>query len=110
MGQNLPVENYTPPEYAPTCSIQRLVELQMPGTGRREAGGVWRVALGGCKGTYACVRPHRYTYGIYWHTVANVDASDSRCRCIGKIIARDLRLVASRLDRMAVTRPGHVPP
>jgi len=59
----------------------------------------------GCKGTYACVRPRRYTYGIYWNTVANVDASDSRCRCIGKIIARDLRLVASRLSRMTVTRP-----
>jgi hypothetical protein len=58
-----------------------------------------------CKGTYACVRPRRYTYGIYWNTVANVDASDSRCRCIGKIIARDLMLVASRLNRMAVTRP-----
>jgi hypothetical protein len=38
-------------------------------------------------------------------TVANVDASDSRCRCIGKIIARDLRLVAGRLYRMAITRP-----
>jgi len=37
--------------------------------------------------------------------VANVDASDSRCRCIGMIITRDLRLVASRLCRMAVTRP-----
>ena len=59
-----------------------------------------------CKGTYACVRPHRYTYGNYRNTVANVDASDSRCRCIGKIIARDVRLVASRLYRMAVTRPG----
>jgi len=34
-----------------------------------------------------------------------VDASDSRCRCIGKIIARDLRLEASRLYRMAITRP-----
>jgi len=33
-------------------------------------------------------------------------ASDSRARCIGEIIARDLRLVASRLYRMAVTRPG----
>jgi len=58
------------------------------------------------KGTYARVRPHRYTYGIYWNTVANVDASDSRCRCRGKIIARDQRLVACRLYRMAVTRPG----
>jgi len=27
------------------------------------------------------------------------------CRCIGKIIARDLRLVTSRLYRMAITRP-----
>ena len=34
-----------------------------------------------------------------------MDASDSRCRYIGKIIARDQRLVASRLYRMAVTRP-----
>jgi len=62
--------------------------------------------LAQCKGAYACVRPHRYTYGNYWNTVANVDASDIRCRCIGKIIARDLRLMASRLYRMAVTRPG----
>jgi len=58
-----------------------------------------------CNGTYACVRAHRYTYDNYRNTVANVDTSDSRCRCIGKIIARDLRLVASRLYRMAVTRP-----
>jgi len=57
-----------------------------------------------CKGTYACVRPHRYTYGNYRNTVSNVDASDSRC--IGKIIARDLRLMVSRLYRMPVTRPG----
>jgi len=34
-----------------------------------------------------------------------VDSSDSKYRCIGKIIARDLSLVASRLYRMAVTRP-----
>ena len=34
-------------EYAPTCSIQRLLELQIPGTGRHEAGGVWHVAGGG---------------------------------------------------------------
>jgi hypothetical protein len=44
--------------------------------------------------------------GNYRNTVGNVDASDSRCRCIYKIIARDLRLVASRLYRMGVTRPG----
>jgi len=59
-----------------------------------------------CKGTYACVRPHTYTYGNYRTTVANVDASDSGCRCIGKIIARDPRIAASRLYRMAVTWPG----
>ena len=57
------------------------------------------------KGTYASVRPHRHMCGNYRNTVTNVDASDSRCRCIGKIIARDLRLVASRLYRMAVTQP-----
>jgi len=55
---------------------------------------------------YAWVRPHRYTYSNYKNTVANVDASDTSCRCIGKIIARDLRLVASRLYRLAVTWPG----
>jgi len=45
-------------------------------------------------------------YDNYRNTVANVDASDSRCRCIGEIIGRDLRLVASRLNKMAVTQPG----
>jgi len=33
--------------YAPACSIQRLAELQTPGTGRREAGSVWRAVFGG---------------------------------------------------------------
>ena len=47
MGQKLPVENSTSAEYAPTCSIQRLVELQTPGTGRHEVGGVWHVAGSG---------------------------------------------------------------
>jgi len=32
--------------YAPVCKIQRLAELQEPGTGRREAGGGLRVAGG----------------------------------------------------------------
>jgi hypothetical protein len=59
-----------------------------------------------CKGMYAWVRPHRHTYGNYWNTVANVDVSDIRYRCIGKIIARDVRLVASQRYRMMVTRPG----
>jgi len=31
--------------YAPVCSVQRLAELQAPGTGRREAGGGWRVSI-----------------------------------------------------------------
>ena len=38
-------------------------------------------------------------------TVADVYGTDSRCGFIGKIFARDLRLVASRLYMMAVTRP-----
>jgi len=41
------MENSTSPEYAPTCWIQRLVQFRIPGTGRREAGGVWHVAGGG---------------------------------------------------------------
>jgi len=40
------MENSTPPEYAPACSIQRLAELQTPGTERGEAGGMRRVACG----------------------------------------------------------------
>jgi len=35
------------PMYTPGCSIERLVELQKPGTGRREAGGVWWSVFGG---------------------------------------------------------------
>jgi len=38
-----------------------------------------------CKGTYASVRPHRHTCGNHWNTVANMDASDSRCRCIVRL-------------------------
>jgi len=38
-----------------------------------------------------------------------VDSSDSKYRCIRKMITRDLSLVASRLYRMAITRPqSHV--
>jgi len=37
------VENSTHSEYAPTCLIQRLVQLEMPGTRMWEAGR-WRVA------------------------------------------------------------------
>jgi hypothetical protein len=65
-----------------------------------------------CKDTYPCARQHGLTYGNCVHMVANVDSSDYRCRCIGKIIARDLRLVASRLSTSVVTQPGthHVHP
>jgi hypothetical protein len=42
--KKLPVENSTTHEYAPTWLMPRLVELQRPGTGRYEAGGVWHVA------------------------------------------------------------------
>jgi hypothetical protein len=38
-----------------------------------------------CKGTYASVRPRRHTDGNYRNTVANVDASDSRCECIVRL-------------------------
>ena len=48
------MENSTPPEYAPACLIQRLAELQTPGTERREAGGVWRAVFGGWR--VACGR------------------------------------------------------
>jgi len=57
-----------------------------------------------CKGTYASVRPYRHTYGDYGirlQTWTRVIVN----RCIGKIISRDLSLVASRLYRMAITRP-----
>jgi len=59
----------------------------------------------GSKGIYVCIRPHRYMYRNYRNTVANMDESDSMCRYIGKIIARDLRFVASGLYKMAITRP-----
>jgi len=47
-----------------------------------------------CKGTYASVRPYRHTYGNYGirlQTWTRVIVN----RCICKIIARDLSLVAS---------------
>jgi len=43
------------------------------------------MAKTGCKGTYASVLPRRHTDGNYRNTVANVDASDSRCRCIVRL-------------------------
>jgi len=43
--------------YAPACWIQRLAELKTPGTGRREAGGVWRAVFGGQRvaGRWRCM-------------------------------------------------------
>ena len=46
-GMTLAISLDYAPMYAPACSIQRLAELQKPGTGRREACGVWCVADGG---------------------------------------------------------------
>jgi len=40
-----------------------------------------------------------------WIMVAHVHSSDCRCRCIGKIIARDIRLLASQLYKTGVNRP-----
>ena len=89
----------------------RIQRLALPKLHKRECGPEDRgYHARWSKVTYTSVRPRRHTDGNYRNTVANVDASDSRCWCICKIIARDLRLVASRLYRMAVTRPGHVPP
>ena len=59
-----------------------------------------------CKGTYACVWPDWYMHGNSRKTVANIEASNGRHRCIGKISTTDLRLVASRQYRMAVIWPG----
>ena len=58
-----------------------------------------------CKCTYASVRPDRHTCSNYCNLVANMDATDCRCRWTGKIIARDLRLVASWHYTIAVTQP-----
>jgi len=44
------------PMYAPTCSIQKLAELQMPGTGRLMADGGQSLADGGPR--VACGRRH----------------------------------------------------
>jgi len=66
----------------------------------------------GCKGVYARVRLCKGLDSNCRVTVAHVDSSDFRGRCVGKIIARDLRLVASRLYKKGVTRPWtrHVQP
>ena len=65
-----------------------------------------------CKGKYTCARLRRLTCGDWVDMVSNVDSSDCRCRCIGKIIVRNLRLMASRLYTTWVTHPWtrHVQP
>jgi len=45
-------------------------------------GSIGFTGLSWCKGTYAFVRRHRYTYGHCRNTVAIVEASDIMCRCI----------------------------
>jgi len=57
------------------------------------------------KGTYASLWPPRLTCGDYLNMIAKVDVSDIRCRCICRIIVRDIRFVASRVYTMAVTWP-----
>jgi hypothetical protein len=66
------MENCTPSEYAPACSIQRLAELQGPGTGRRVVGGGWLVAAAEIMtsvdiivGTLFLVRPPRRDLAIH---------------------------------------------
>jgi len=46
-GKTLPISFDYASIYAPGCSIQRLAELQEPGTRSRVAGGRWRMAYGG---------------------------------------------------------------
>jgi hypothetical protein len=57
-----------------------------------------------CKNKNTCIHPNMYPYVMNWNTVGNMDASDSRCICIGNIITTDLRLVVSRVYSEAVTR------
>jgi len=73
------------PMYAPVCSIQRLAELQAPGTRRREAGGGRRVAGGGWLAVYGgwnhvVGRYHSLNLIIDMATVTKShDASSSWC-------------------------------
>ena len=64
-----------------------------------------------CKSTYICARLCRVTYGNWEDMVQKVDWSDYRCTCIGKKIAGDPRIVASRLYKHCITQPStrHVP-
>jgi len=57
--------------YAPGYSMQRLAELQVPGTGRRVADGGWRVVGGG----WQMVGGGWWVAGGGWHTVAEIITS-----------------------------------
>jgi hypothetical protein len=57
--------------YALACSIYRLAELQMPGTGRREAGGVWQAVFGGW---WAACGVRRVAGGM-WRMLAEIMTS-----------------------------------
>jgi hypothetical protein len=61
-----------------------------------------------CKGVYRHVRPCTARDGNWEDMVAHEDLSDCMCRCVGKSIAKDLRLVASRLYKTGLPGPGHV--
>jgi len=61
-----------------------------------------------CKGEYRHVRPCTARDGNWEDTVAHKDLTDYMCRCVGKIIARDLRLMASQLYKTVLPGPGHV--
>ena len=49
--------------YAPVCSILRLAELQAPGTGTREAGGVWWAVFGG---RHVACGVRQMAGGVWW--------------------------------------------
>jgi len=89
----------------PVFAVQTRSANRLPGPVATTRYGESIPFLQGCKGTYACVRLYRHTHDNYSYTVPNVDSSDSKWRCIGKIITRDLSLLASRLYRMVVSRP-----
>jgi len=52
------------------------VEHYSVGCNMRNMRWVIRDEVSVCRGAYACIQPHRDTYGKYRDTVANVDASE----------------------------------
>jgi len=65
------MENSTPPEYTPACRIQRLAELETPGTRRRDPDGVWWAVTAGRH--VACGRGR--LAGSRWWMLANIMTS-----------------------------------